>query len=273
MSIAIRKITYKMPILHKLCWKVVDLNNETFYKKYSRNEDIDSIWKNIRQEKRKDRCFIVGNGPSLKIEDLNLLKEEECFASNKCYKIFQNTTWRPLYYVVQDRYCLTDDELNKLVCAKYIFIGSYCWRKHHIETENAICFRDVRIRDSDKLIFSEDAKKRIISSYTVTFTILQIAVYLGYKEIYLLGMDHDFPYTFDESGNIQKNENISTHFFRAERNSDNGFANVEGMTKAYICAKKYADAHDIKIYNVTRGGKLEVFARKELEDVIAGFDQ
>ena len=40
------------------------------------------------------------------------------------------------------------------------------------------------------------------------------------------------------------------------------------VTKAYISAKRYADEHDIKIYNTTRGGKLEVFERLEFDKVL-----
>ena len=34
------------------------------------------------------RCFIIGNGPSLRIEDLNCLKGEYTFAANRIYEIF-----------------------------------------------------------------------------------------------------------------------------------------------------------------------------------------
>ena len=48
------------------------------------------------------RCFIVGNGPSLKIEDLDLLKDEITFACNKIFLAFTETEWRPTYYSVLD---------------------------------------------------------------------------------------------------------------------------------------------------------------------------
>ena len=38
---------------------------------------------------------------------------------------------------------------------------------------------------------------------------------------------------------------------------------------AFEVAKQYADSHEIKIYNDTRGGKLEVFERKNLDEVFA----
>ena len=47
-----------------------------------------------------------------------------------------------------------------------------------------------------------------------------------------------------------------------------GVPDIMNVTKAYISAKRYADEHDIKIYNTTRGGKLEVFERLEFDKVL-----
>jgi hypothetical protein len=48
------------------------------------------------------RCFIIGNGPSLKAEDLEQLKNEITFAFNRIYYIFDQTSWRPTYYCAED---------------------------------------------------------------------------------------------------------------------------------------------------------------------------
>ena len=57
-----------------------------------------------------ERCFIVGNGPSLKIEDLEKLyvNGEITFAFNMIYKIFDQTLWRPTYYGISDGFCYCD---------------------------------------------------------------------------------------------------------------------------------------------------------------------
>ena len=53
-----------------------------------------------------ERCFIVGNGPSLRCEDLDMLKQEITFGSNYIYKIFNKTDWRPTYYFNSDNMVL-----------------------------------------------------------------------------------------------------------------------------------------------------------------------
>lgn len=58
----------------------------------------------LRQYKDKhknDICFILGNGPSLQVDDLERLQRAGIvtFATNRIYNIFPNTSWRPTYYV------------------------------------------------------------------------------------------------------------------------------------------------------------------------------
>lgn len=42
---------------------------------------------------------------------------------------------------------------------------------------------------------------------------------------------------------------------------------VDQVTLAYQSAKQYANQHDFKIYNATRGGKLEIFERVDFNDL------
>ena len=51
-----------------------------------------------------ERCFIIGNGPSLNADDLDKLAEQGyvTFAFNRIYHIFDQTDWRPTYYMSQD---------------------------------------------------------------------------------------------------------------------------------------------------------------------------
>ena len=56
----------------------------------------------FRDNYRGKRCFIVGNGPSLNERDLELIKDEYSFATNRIYNIFNKTAWRPTFYVCVD---------------------------------------------------------------------------------------------------------------------------------------------------------------------------
>lgn len=102
---------------------------------------------------------------------------------------------------------------------------------------------------------------------TVAYTAMQMAVYMGFKEIYLIGVDHNFRVSQDSNGNI-KVDNSVKDYFCDNYNSDKDelyIPNLNNSTKAYMAAKKYCDEHDVTIYNATRGGKLEVFERVDFD--------
>ena len=61
-------------------------------------------WEKLKQQRNSERIFIIGNGPSLNLHDLNLLHKhgELSFAFNKIYLAFEQTKYRPTYYMVED---------------------------------------------------------------------------------------------------------------------------------------------------------------------------
>ena len=85
---------------------------------------------------------------------------------------------------------------------------------------------------------------------------------MGCKEIYLLGVDCNFTGTNDHAFNYKMSNEGQNMFL------EHGDEIALRQQKAYKAAKDYADSHGIKIYNATRGGKLEVFERISLEEAI-----
>jgi len=225
------------------------------------------------------RCFIVGSGPSLRIQDLELLKEkgEITFASNRIFKIYEKTLWRP------DLYCVTDLKLFKhyfdRICqldTEYQFV---------VNIGESVFAQDVdanRLLASNKYIFnilkdyqeqdgiewprfSEDPSRYVVDGgITVTYAMLQWAYYLGFREVYLLGIDFDYGDRDGReiSGKAHFIENYDDH--GEEVNSPK----LEESLKAYQVAKQFANTHPFKIYNATRGGRLEIFQRVNLDDLI-----
>ncbi len=221
-----------------------------------------------------ERCFIVANGPSLKAEDLDLLQKngEVTFAMNRIYKIFPETIWKPTYYVCEDINIFHEslEEINSIP-AKLKFIPiNHKWF-NGIKVNKALYFWANYQRNKDfPDSFSPDISKQMDSMGTVTFTCMNIAAFMGFKEIYLLGVDHNYTVTINESGETVVDPNAKDYFCE---NYDTDIKDivVHDMgqnTRAYRKAKKYCDEHDIHIYNATRGGKLEVFPRVSFDDII-----
>ena len=265
----VRAVVHKFPRLYRLCLTFVRDYGKVYYHFLDKKHHYSDRIKKFKDIGKGKRCFIIGNGPSLTVADLERIKDEDCFASNRIFRIFQDTVWRPTYYSVDDWHGISSEEGNSLEIAN-IFFGDYFFRKHKINNPNAMVFYGHRTLDLslESFDFSDDAAKEVFIGATVTFVNLQLAAYMGYKEIYLLGVDHSFAYETDNSGKVVKNEKVSqSHFFK-DSGATRIIGNIEGMNNAYITAKKYADSHGIKICNATRGGALEIFPRVDFDEIV-----
>lgn len=216
------------------------------------------------------RCFIVGNGPSLCADDLTLLykNNEITFAFNRIYHIFDYTSWRPTYYISQDEKMLSNcaAEVEKIP-AKIKFIPAEMAWYYNIHIDGIQSFHILNRDIDEKPDFSEDISKYIVNSKTVVFSAIQIAVYMGIKEIYLIGVDHHFHTSINSKGEVIVDPTAKDYFCE-QYNADKDqlyIPNTDKSTLTFVAAKQYADQHGIYIYNATRGGKLEVFPRVDFD--------
>ncbi len=232
-----------------------------------------SLWDAVEKEKEKkysyleafhnirygEKCFLVGNGPSLRSEDLQKISEKKIpsFGCNRINKIYEQTDWRPDYYVVQDNTVYEEckfDISKEEIC----FIANS--GNNMIEVENVYLYYSKGEKYCKGFpSFSDNIVEGIYSGLTVMYIMLQIAVYMGFKEIYLLGVD----FSWGEDGR-------DTHFckdYMDDRLVHDAMKYKEEQKNAYISARRYADAHGIKIYNATRGGHLEVFERVDFDKI------
>ena len=235
----------------------------------------------IKEYKNKftGRCFIIGNGPSLTIKDLNTLKEnnEICIASNSIYNLFDKTDWRPNIYTVHDFQEIkrTHEKISELKPELKIAAQSAAGKIYKID--GAITIRLIEPdKIQEKISFSDDISKCVYDGATVTYVSIQCACYFGFKEIILLGVDHSFAREKRKDGTIEINSKTKNHFenYQTESFWGNGQKDEEAVifpydfaTMAFEEARKYADKHGIKILNATRGGKLEVFERVNFDSL------
>lgn len=261
--------SYKTDINFKIIQK--DFNNTNFPENLKR-------YKNAYIGKR---CFILGNGPSLKSEDLDKIKEEFSFAANRIYLIFDKTEWRPSFWMCQDRQLIRGLIDFYQSYKGTIFLGYQALHDYGIDVLGANYYlcdaRQVTRRDK-RLDFSPEVDKYIVDGASVTYSAIQMAVYMGFNEIYLLGVDHSFSHTLDKNRRIIEHSDVKNDYFDKrykdtfkkfeEKGKVYAAPDREMITQAFETAKKYCDNHGIKIYNATRGGKLEVFDRVNLDDIM-----
>ena len=230
--------------------------------------------KKIKNIHKGERCFVIGNGPSLTADDLTCLKNEYTFASNMIYRLFDKTEWRPTYYCISDQGVLAkvlDEGAFLYLNPEYFFFQYY----------SKFVFNNRPYPDNSLLYYLEDAKdynksprfacdlsKEAYDAQTVTYIMLQIAAYMGFHEIYLIGVDHSFAKTVSNSGKIEHHD-VKWHFYddkKAEK--DVSLTYAERMTMGYESAERYSKKHGFRIYNATRGGKLEAFERVDFDTLV-----
>lgn len=222
--------------------------------------------KNIHEGQR---CFIIGNGPSLRIEDLERLKGEITFGVHNIFKLYSKTYWRATYYVAQDSKLLENiGKQMKSFIAEKKFIPIVVSRHYRVSGEAMFLRFDEQYSYPDPPGFSDDISKVIYEGMTVTYAAIQIAVYMGFKEIYLIGVDHSYSATKKPDGTIEKHEGVKDYAFAelsSQKFSGAFVPQLEKTTLAYRTANEYANTHGIRIYNATRGGKLEEFERVDFD--------
>lgn len=215
-------------------------------------------FKNIHE----GRCFIIATGPSLTMVDLKKLEKEWTFGVNSICKVTKELGWEPTYFGIQDQNVFESlkldlDQLKKTTG----FIGStvnmeqtlpFNWCEYPLNLLNHQYTYDVFTSK-----FSKNSFLAVYDGYSVVYSMLQIAVYMGFKEIYLIGCDC----TYSDDRNKQ-------HFVETGVFDPTYKTAGERMIFAYKKAKQYADKNGINIYNATRGGMLEVFPRVDLDDVL-----
>jgi len=236
--------------------------------------ESEAYLRSIKGKHAGKRGFVIGNGPSLRMSDLDLLQNEICIASNKIYLAFERTKWRPTVFTVVDDliWQRAATELHHHV--PRVLIPSYLKLQPAVEVEVVTVRNLGNAADTEEggvIPFSPDAGKGMYGGYTVTYENLQLAVHMGLNPIYLLGCDHFYEGAIGAEGDAPVSTDGKRNHFLPNYTApgdQNNPALVTKMTKSYKWARHYADLHGVKIFNATRGGHLEVFQRVDLDTVI-----
>lgn len=228
-----------------------------------------------------ETCFIVANGPSLKAEDLTRLHEKGVFtfASKRINSIYSETPWRPdvwaasdLNYIqeFQDEIQQMDGYIKLLPCQSIL--------SAHVDVKDAIYFPFFIAERRTPCWFYANVMQGVQFWGTVTCKLINFAVFMGFKKIYLIGADHSYPMKRRADGTYAIDTSKQTHFSKKyfsneeeDRVSNTGtddFAQgYEYMTQAFRDVAWHCDQLGVEVYNATRGGKLEAFPRVDLDEL------
>ena len=229
-------------------------------------------YKNERIARLKDkyhgkRCFIVATGPSLRFEDLEKLRQNEefCFSMNSVFYLFEKTKWRPDYYCILDGAAIDKwkHDLMGLSVDNSFIADSAISINYETLPSTFLIYHAISGRYwENNPIATNDFSIKAYNSCTVTNICIQLAMFMDFQEIYLLGVD--FNYQPGKNNHISSNiDNSSELNMTTSFIADSNYYVLLG----YKAMKAYADSHGIKIYNATRGGMLEVFERVDFDSL------
>jgi hypothetical protein len=164
----------------------------------------------MKDRHRGERCFIMGNGPSLAKMDLAPLQGEVTFGLNRVYLLFDKLPFRPTYYVCVNDLVLAQfaEEIRSLSMPKFL---SWTARKDFPADDPGTLFIKLAYSFVDR--FARDFDGSFYAGGTVTYVALQIAYLMGFSEVVLIGVDHSFvDQGIPSSTEIRKTDIDVNHF-------------------------------------------------------------
>jgi hypothetical protein len=206
-----------------------------------------------------ERCFIVANGPSLKQTDLSLLKDEYTIGMNRIYLLEEVNGFIPSYLVVADIEIQLNqfrDEYNQVKVPKF-----FPW-----EVRNKFDhFNTYFYKMKYKTDFSPNFTGLIGAAKSVTVVCIQLAYFMGFQEVILIGKDHS--YNHKQQGvpgtRLKSDGNENNHFIKGYYKPGMKWSipNYIEEEISYQFARDYFEKNNRKILDATINGKLTVFEK------------
>lgn len=206
-----------------------------------------------------ERCFVVGNGPSLKKTDLSKLAGEFTFGMNRIYLAFDDYAFKTSCLVSVNDLVLEQchQDIQALDIPKFV-----TWRARQYFTAGP----ETLFLDTDYTLpenFNGDVIGRLFEGFTVTYICLQLAYFMGFKEAILIGVDHNFVTKGPANATVTSEGDDPNHF--AANYFGKGFKwqlpDLEGSERAYRMAGKAYQADGRRILDATVDGKLTIFPK------------
>ncbi len=241
----------------------------------------------------KNRCFILGNGPSLNQIDKNLLSKEIIFSVNQIARLNDFNKFNILFHVWADPYFFNldfnkeeDYELFKTM--KKVSELSEVTTFFPIDQIEFVLRYLPNIKSGFflpkySLRYNLNKKIRMDSIFPSYYNVVQyaisIAIYMGFTNIYLLGcettslltsiktrLEMDLTNTYSYS--ISNNENNRLKKISNMTSYESDLFNNLKVIQDYKYLNDYCTLNKINLYNCTPGGLIESIRRVNLNDVL-----
>jgi hypothetical protein len=234
-----------------------------------RRESIQRLAK-LKDVHRGERCFVIGNGPSLNETDVSRLENEYTFGMNRIYLAFDEWGFQTSYLVSVNDLVIQQCHLDfqELDIPKF-----FSWRARNLLYPNGT------LDDQTHFLFTtytgpkfaQDARARMWEGATVTYVCLQLAFHMGFEKAVLIGVDHSFSTQGDPNTTVVSEGADPDHF--SEDYFGKGFRwQLPDLATSEIAYRMARDAYEDagrEIVDATIGGKLEGFPKVNYLDLFS----
>jgi hypothetical protein len=215
--------------------------------------------KALKDSRRGERCFIIGNGPSLRQTDLTRLRREATLGVNRIYLAFPDMGFPTTYYLSMNNLvveqCAAD--IQALPMPKFI-----AWRSmQYLKPADDLYF--LHTSYTGPKFGGADITGRLWEGATVTYVALQVAFYLGFQTAILIGVDHNFTTQGKPNSTIVSEGPDPNHF--NPNYFGKGFRwqlpDLDTSERGYVMARQAYEAAGRQVLDATVGGKLQIFPK------------
>jgi hypothetical protein len=210
-----------------------------------------------------ETCIVIGNGPSLRGQDLGALGFARTFCLNRGYLMWQEQGLVPDYYLAINELVIGQfhQEISEIPCPLFV-----PWRQRHLfEGAERCIFIEMRLRER----FYTDVSSGLWSGATVTAAALQIAFHMGFSRVVLIGVDHRYAADGQPHVEVVQDCDDKSHF-SSEYFGKGVRWNLPDLATSEIAYRMARDAYAAagrEILDATADGALKVFPKVSLQEV------
>ena len=225
---------------------------------------------NIKDSYAGKKAIILCNGPSLLKVNFDLLSNAKIYTIglNKINLLFDKTDFRPNAIVAVNRYVIEQNKDYYMNSSIPLYLDQKAARSFAISASKNRSL----LYSSDRYPgFSEDIRYTVCQGSTVTFVAMQLAYFMGFKQVALVGCDHSFATKGPDHKLVSAANEDPDHF--DPRYFAGGvpwqLPSIAESEESYMRAKRFFGYDNRMIYNCTVGGRLEVFPRLTVEEFLS----